>query len=503
MIPLCAARAAPRRGRRTSSSRTAPKSPVTAGCRRRAPLRVAVPRGAGGIVAAGDVSGAGGGARAAGAPLPGVVIPPGVDVERFRPVDDETRKLTRCPVVRLRPGSSAFARGCRGSFPAKASTWSSTRVNCLTDVQLAIGGLGRNGDRLGRARGGGRVQFLGLVPRRRPACALRVGGCVRDVLSRTMGWARSRRASASCSSRLLVCGVPSVAGRSGGSHEAVVDGENGVRRRTQGRRGGACRHPAGSLDDDALRDSDACRGAGVCRDRVLPTTCSPNGFPRSPPATSMRCRTCPRHVIVRHPAALTHRSERDTRARYRGWRRRRRPGRPAVPSVIVKVAVIVVSVTVLTTAVMPFVGAAHLRTGQEVRARDRHRESATAVGMRCLAPRSSRSEPKARWRKMSRSVVRVAVDERRGRRQERDRPGRHRSRRASYSPRSPPPRNSCALARAVWSVVRSRTYMSVATVCVRRHEVRRERFERHHAPVTAQRRGAAAPRSPRSRSSPR
>ena len=123
--PARAARAAPTTGSRfVRSSRTArdhrlrPRAgvaPVHGAClgherhcrRRDVPAREAV--------------------RAAGAPLPGIVIPPGVDVERFRPVDDESRKLTR-----PRFGLTRIVRwcsGCRGWFPAKASTWSSTRVN--------------------------------------------------------------------------------------------------------------------------------------------------------------------------------------------------------------------------------------------------------------------------------------------------------------------------------------------------------------------------------------
>jgi phosphatidylinositol alpha-1,6-mannosyltransferase len=51
-------------------------------------------RAAAGIVAAGTYP-AREAVRAAGRPLPGVIIPPGVDPERFAPADDETRRATR------------------------------------------------------------------------------------------------------------------------------------------------------------------------------------------------------------------------------------------------------------------------------------------------------------------------------------------------------------------------------------------------------------------------
>ena len=153
------------------------------------PFARRVLRGAGGIVAAGTYP-AREAVRAAGAPLPGVVIPPGVDVERFRPVDDETRKLTRARFG-LDP-DRPLVLGLSRLVPRKGFDVVIDACEPLTDVQLAIGGAGRDGARLAR-RGRGPRAVPRPRPRRRSACALRVGGRVRDVLSRTMGWARSRR----------------------------------------------------------------------------------------------------------------------------------------------------------------------------------------------------------------------------------------------------------------------------------------------------------------------
>ena len=52
-----------------------------------------------------------------------------------------------------------------------------------------------------------------------------------------------------------------------------------------------------------------------------------------------------------------------------------------VPAAIVTVAVIVVSVTVFTTAVIDSDREEHLRAGKEVRPRDRDRERSAAVGV--------------------------------------------------------------------------------------------------------------------------
>ena len=76
-------------------------------------------RGAAGIVAAGSYP-AREAQRAAGRPLRGIVIPPGVDVARFRPVDEETRKLTRNRSGSIR--TCHWCSACPGWYPARVST---------------------------------------------------------------------------------------------------------------------------------------------------------------------------------------------------------------------------------------------------------------------------------------------------------------------------------------------------------------------------------------------
>ena len=71
-------------------------------------------RGAAGVVAAGTYP-AEAAELAAGRPLAGVVIPPGVDHDRFRPLDADARRGS--PAFRSRPGAAAGARRLAARTP--------------------------------------------------------------------------------------------------------------------------------------------------------------------------------------------------------------------------------------------------------------------------------------------------------------------------------------------------------------------------------------------------
>jgi phosphatidyl-myo-inositol dimannoside synthase len=95
----------------------------------------------------------------------------------------------------------------------------------LPDVQLAIAGAGRDRARLGR-RARSHTTFLGRVPDAELpalyACADVFAMCCRER------WAGlEAEGFGIVFLEAAACGVPSVAGRSGGAHEAVVDGETG------------------------------------------------------------------------------------------------------------------------------------------------------------------------------------------------------------------------------------------------------------------------------------
>ncbi|MBM3660176.1 MAG: glycosyltransferase family 4 protein, partial [Actinobacteria bacterium] len=121
-------------------------------------------RGAAGLVAAGEYV-ARIAARVAGRPLPTLVVPPGVDPQRFVPVDDEVRRATR-----LRFGldpDRPLVLGVSRLVPRKGFDVLLEAVWGLDDdVQVAIAGGGRDRDRLDRLAAplGPRAHLLGRVP---------------------------------------------------------------------------------------------------------------------------------------------------------------------------------------------------------------------------------------------------------------------------------------------------------------------------------------------------
>jgi len=199
-------------------------------------------RGAAGIVAAGSYP-AREAARAAGAPLRGVVIPPGVDVDRFHPLDPDgrVRARLRFGLDPERPVVLAVSR----LVPRKGfDVLLDAVVGLHPSVQTVIAGSGRDRRRLEtRARRlgmGGRARFLGRVP---DDSLPDLYGCA-DVFAMPC---RDRWAGLEAEGFGIVfleaaaCGVPAVAGRSGGAHEAVADGETGI--------------VIAARDVDALRDA--------------------------------------------------------------------------------------------------------------------------------------------------------------------------------------------------------------------------------------------------------
>jgi phosphatidylinositol alpha-1,6-mannosyltransferase len=192
-------------------------------------LGARVLRGAAGIVAAGTYP-AREAERAAGRPLPGVVIPPGVDVERFRPLDDAARGAARREfgLDPERPLVLAVSR----LVPRKGFDVLIDAVAGLPDVHLAIAGAGRDRHRLLRraeARGiARRVRFLGRVPDDESFPRLYACADVFAMPCRDRWGGLEAEGFGIVFLEAAAAGIPSVAGRSGGSHEAVVDGETGL-----------------------------------------------------------------------------------------------------------------------------------------------------------------------------------------------------------------------------------------------------------------------------------
>lgn len=169
--------------------------------------------------------------RAAGRALPNVVIPPGVDTSDITPL----RRVERV-AVRKRLGiapETTLVFGLSRLVPRKGFDTLIEAAHVLArrgdDVAVAIAGDGRDRKRLERlaADGPGNVRLLGRVTDAERAeyygaadlfamlCRDRWGGLEQEGF----GIVFLEAAAA---------GVPSLAGRSGGSHEAVEHGETGL-----------------------------------------------------------------------------------------------------------------------------------------------------------------------------------------------------------------------------------------------------------------------------------
>jgi phosphatidylinositol alpha-1,6-mannosyltransferase len=189
-------------------------------------LRVArrILRGAAAVLAAGTYP-AEQAEHAAKRRLDTVVVPPGVDSARFRPLDADARVAARqrFGIDPDRP----FVLGLSRLVPRKGFDIVIDAVRELDGVQLVVAGTGRDHRRLvRRARGSDRIHFVGRVA---DADLPLLYGCA-DVFAMCC---RDRWGGLEAEGFGIVfleaaaCGIPAVAGRSGGSHEAVVDGETG------------------------------------------------------------------------------------------------------------------------------------------------------------------------------------------------------------------------------------------------------------------------------------
>ncbi len=186
-------------------------------------------RGAAGVVAAGEYP-AREAVRAAGVNLPGVVIPPGVDVERFTPVASDAERRGVRERLGLDPDRPTVVAVSR-LVPRKGFDLLLDAMALLElDARLVIAGDGRDRRRLeARAERLGlrsRVRFLGRVSDEDLPAVYRSGD-VFVMMCRERWGGLEAEGFGIVFLEAAACGVPSVAGRSGGSHEAVVEGETG------------------------------------------------------------------------------------------------------------------------------------------------------------------------------------------------------------------------------------------------------------------------------------
>ncbi len=169
--------------------------------------------------------------HAAGRSLPITVVPPGVDVDRFHPLSADERIAARRRFGV--PDEAELIVGISRLVPRKGFDIAIRAVAAMRagrpDLVLAISGGGRDDDRLRRLAADldAPVLFLGRVPNDDlPA----LYGCadVYTMLCRNRWGGLEQEGFGIVFVEAAACGVPQVAGDSGGAAEAVADGQTGI-----------------------------------------------------------------------------------------------------------------------------------------------------------------------------------------------------------------------------------------------------------------------------------
>ncbi len=169
--------------------------------------------------------------HAAGRHLPITVVPPGVDTERFRPLLEHEREQARRDFGL--PAGAELIVGISRLVPRKGFDTAIRAAASLRrsrpDLVLAIAGGGRDLARLQRlaAELQAPVRFLGRVSN---DDLPRLYGCadLYAMLCRNRWGGLEQEGFGIVFVEAAACGIPQVAGDSGGAAEAVADGETGV-----------------------------------------------------------------------------------------------------------------------------------------------------------------------------------------------------------------------------------------------------------------------------------
>ena len=168
--------------------------------------------------------------RAAGRSLPITVVPPGVDTERFHPLTAAERSAARAHFEI--PDDAELVVGISRLVPRKGFD-TAVRAAALLhksrpNLVLAIAGGGRDAERLAGLADSLKapVRFLGRVSN---DDLPRLYGCadVYTMLCRNRWGGLEQEGFGIVFLEAAACGVPQVAGHSGGAAEAVADGETG------------------------------------------------------------------------------------------------------------------------------------------------------------------------------------------------------------------------------------------------------------------------------------
>ena len=169
--------------------------------------------------------------QAAGRALPTTVVPPGVDTERFRPLSAAERRRAR--EHHGLPVDAPLVLGVSRLVPRKGFDTAIRAVvrvrERIPDVVLAISGSGRDEPRLRRLATelDAPVRFLGRVSNDELPLLY---GCadVFTMLCRNRWGGLEQEGFGIVFVEAASAGVPQVAGRSGGAHEAVDHGVTGL-----------------------------------------------------------------------------------------------------------------------------------------------------------------------------------------------------------------------------------------------------------------------------------
>jgi phosphatidylinositol alpha-1,6-mannosyltransferase len=169
--------------------------------------------------------------RCAGSPLRSIVIPPGVDIERFQPHDPDRRTLARRRFG-LEPDDLVISTVNR-LVPRKGMDVL-IRAGALLgrrypDLRILIGGTGRQNRAL-RALVGELKAPATLLGRLDDADVPALYGAsdLMAMLCHERWWGLEQEGFGIAFLEAAASGLPQIAGRSGGAHEAVEDGVAGV-----------------------------------------------------------------------------------------------------------------------------------------------------------------------------------------------------------------------------------------------------------------------------------
>jgi len=169
--------------------------------------------------------------RALGRPLPAFVIPPGVDADRFRP-SSAAEQVEARRRLNLQPEAATVVSVSR-LVPRKGMDTlvraAALMAGARPDLRVVIAGEGRDRRRLTRLAGrlDAPVELLGRL---RDDDLAALYGCadVFAMLCRTRWGGLEQEGFGIVFLEAAAAGVPQVAGRSGGAHEAVIDSETGI-----------------------------------------------------------------------------------------------------------------------------------------------------------------------------------------------------------------------------------------------------------------------------------